>query len=391
MPGMSQKLNLHIVGHKGVPATFGGVERSVEEVGARLAERGHRVVVHCRRYYTPADLSSYRGMILQREPGLRGKRTDTLSHTMVSIISALRDRPDVIALHNYPNGILAALGRLRRVPVVLHLHGFEWGLDKWNSLDKGLLRALLRPSTAAPSALTSVSRTQAEFVSASTGRMVRHIPNGVAAPLWLEHGKNGDLGLPGEGLPSSGYILCVSRLVPQKGVEHLIRAYRQSRLPLPLAIVGDHNHAPGYASSLRGLAEGDARIRFLGYRFGDELWKLYGGCRLFVLPSETEGMPLVLLEAMAAGRPILATRLPEIEDVAHATVAYFENRNVSDLRDKLEGLLQDDSLRQTLGQAAGRWARSQYSWDAVAQEYEEVYRQAAGFDLSEKTARVVAG
>ncbi|MDM7915865.1 MAG: glycosyltransferase family 4 protein [Candidatus Eisenbacteria bacterium] len=329
-------LRIHFVGAKGIPATFGGVEHAVEEIGARLAARGHRVVVHCRSHYTPAGLDTWRGMELRRETAVRTKRLDTLSHTFVGLAAAAPEPPDVIGLHNYPNGVLAGVGRLARIPVVLHLHGFEWGLGKWNRLDKALLRALLRPATAAPTALTSVSRSQARFVREATGRRVVHIPNGVDPPAWI--GDGGDAGgvgaipLPADlRLERDGYLLCVSRLVPQKGVEHLIRAYRIARLPLPLVLVGDHNHAPEYAAKLRAEAGDDPGIRFAGYRFGDELWSLYAGCRLFVLPSESEGMPLVLLEAMAARCATIATRIPEIEDVGSDAIAYFDLGDAEDL------------------------------------------------------------
>lgn len=388
---MRRKLNLHIVGLKGVPATFGGVERSVEEVGARLAARGHRVVVHCRTHYTEAGLSEYRGMILHREPSLRLKRTDTLSHTVLGLVASLRDRPDVIALHNYPNGILAAIARPFRVPVVLHLHGFEWGLDKWNAADKTVLRALLRPGVAAPTAITSVSRSQAEFVHQATGREVAHIPNGVSYPEKLEASATWRPGLEEEGLPPLSYILCVSRLVPQKGVEHLIRAYAGFESPLPLVIVGDHNHAPEYASHLKELARPDPRVRFLGYRFGEDLWRLYAGCFLFVFPSETEGMPLVLLEAMAARRPILASKLAEVEDVGQGTIAYFESRNAADLLLQLRSLAGDEARRRVLGQAAGQRAREHYDWGSLAEAYEQLYLKAAGMDGRERVSRAASG
>ncbi len=386
---MTQSLTIHFVGLKGVPATFGGVEHAVEEIGARLAARGHHVVVHCRRHYTETGIDRHRGMVIRREASLRTKRLDTISHTFVGLLNAARERPDIIGLHNYPNGPLAIVGRLSRIPVVLHLHGFEWGLGKWNRVDKAFLRLLLRPATAAPIAMTSVSRAQAEFIEAATGRSVLHIPNGVDPPAWLDNGVDPDAVLARCALDRRGYVLCVSRLVPQKGVEYLIRAYRASAIRLPLVIVGDHNHAPEYAAALRKDAAGDPRIRFLGYRFGDELWNLYAGCRLFVLPSESEGMPLVLLEAMAARCAVLASRLPEIEDVGRSCIDYFEARDERSLRDRMEGMLGDDPLLRRLGAEAGARARDRYSWDRAADAYERLYLDLAA--RGRERARVAAG
>jgi glycosyltransferase involved in cell wall biosynthesis len=379
---VARNLTIHFAGLKGVPATYGGVERAVEEIGARLASRGHEVVVHCRSHYTDEGLTRYRGMVLRREGSLRTKRLDTISHTLVSLLAAVRERPDVIGLHNYPNGPLAVIGRIARVPVVLHLHGFEWGLGKWNRFDKAILRLLLRPSTAAPAALTSVSRLQGELIRRETGREVLYIPNGVAPPGWLGDAAAVARSIAPLDLERDGYVLCVSRLVPQKGVEYLIRSYRSSPLDLPLVIVGDHNHAPEYAAMLRHEAAGDPRIRFAGYRFGDELWGLYSGCRLFVLPSESEGMPLVLLEAMAAGCAILATRLPEIEEVGRTTIAYFRSRDEDDLRKRTEEFLSDEGRRDELGRCARERVLATYSWDRIAEAYEQLY-----LDLLDRRAR----
>jgi glycosyltransferase involved in cell wall biosynthesis len=372
-----RRLSIHLVGLKGVPATFGGVEHVVEEVGARLAERGHTVTVHCRTHYTRPQLEHHRGMILRRESSIRTKRLDTLSHTFVALLQAMRERPDIIGLHNYPNGPLALLGRMARTAVVLHLHGFEWGLDKWNSLDKAILKLLLKPATWAPAAITSVSREQTEIIRRVSPRPVFHIPNGVAPPLWIDNGGDPSAALRQLGLRTDDYILCVSRLVPQKGVEYLIRAYRSGTFRSPLIIVGDHNHAPEYAASLRREAHDDSRIRFLGYRYGDELWSLYAGCRLFVLPTESEGMPLVLLEAMAARCPILSSRLPEIEDVGRLSISYFLPKDEDDLRLRMQELIEDDERRRSLASAAGEWVRRHYSWNRIADAYEDLYRKIA--------------
>jgi len=370
-------LTIHLLGLKGVPATYGGVEHAVEEIGARLAARGHEVVVHCRNHYTDAGRSTLRGMRLRREWSLRTKRLDTISHTLLSILAATRERPDVIGLHNYPNGPLAAVGRIAGVPVALHLHGFEWGLGKWNRFDKAILRMLLRPAVAAPTALTSVSKVQAEFIRRETGRQVLHIPNGVDPPAWLGQTARVETALTPLDLARDGYLLCVSRLVPQKGVEHLIRAYRSTSIDLPLVIVGDHNHAPEYAESLRREAGDDRRVRFLGYRFGDELWSIYAGCRLFILPSESEGMPLVLLEAMAARCAILASLLPEIEEVGRSTIAYFRTRDVRDLKERMEELLENGQRRETLGRDARDRVTETYGWDRIAEIYERLYGELA--------------
>ncbi len=370
---MTPRLSIHFAGLKGIPATYGGVEHAVEEIAARLAARGHHVVVHCREHYSPPDLATHRGIVLRREGSIRTKRLDTLSHAVRGLVAAVREHPDVIGLNNYPTGPLAMIGRTAGIPVVLHLHGFEWGLGKWSLLDKAILRMILLPATLTPSALTSVSSVQAAYVRRVTGRSVLHVPNGVSAPAWVEEGGDPSPHLRPLHLEPGEYILCVSRLVPQKGVEHLIRAYRESRLVRPLVIVGDHNHAPEYAAMLRREAGDDPRIRFLGYRFGDELWGLYAGCRLFVLPSESEGMPLVLLEAMAARCAVLACRIPEIEDVGRDCIAYFALRDERDLRERLEALDQGDAELAAFRDAAVARVRRHYRWEQAADAYESLY------------------
>src|SRR3954452_2652979 len=123
-------MRIALVGTRGVPARYGGFETAVEEVGQRLAARGHSVVVYCRNDGQTID--RHLGMELVNLPALRFKQTETLSHTALSIAHLAREPCDVAILFNAANAPLLPGLRLRGIPVAVHVDGLEWKRSKWS-------------------------------------------------------------------------------------------------------------------------------------------------------------------------------------------------------------------------------------------------------------------
>lgn len=362
-----------MAGLKGIPATYGGIERAVEEIGARLVERGHDVTVFCRTHYTPAGTTRQRGMRLIRLPSLRTRALDTLSHTLLSGLCALPQRYDIVHLHSLGNAPFIPLFRIGR-PVVFTLHGLESVQAKWEGAGQSYFQRCERPAVTLPDAVTSVSRPQGEELAARHRREIRVIPNGVA-PM----SPGSPEPLRALGLSSRNYLLFMARLVPEKGAHHLIEAYRGLTTEMPLVIAGDAPPRDAYASRLRELAAPDPRILFTGYAFGD-LWRaLLSHAYLCVHPSESEGLSLGLLESMAFGNGVLVSDVPEnLDVVGEDAAARFRSRDTADLRGRLSGLIAAPAEVERLrGLAAARVLRH-FAWDRIVDAYEEVYRQARG-------------
>ena len=385
-----------MVGAKGVPATFGGVERVVEEVGARLATRGWRVIVTSRGAYTgQADLSphDHRGMTVVPAPWhLRRKGFDTLSAAAAALMRVLvssRWRPDLVHFHGLGVAPLALLARWAGAKVVTQVHGLEWRNAQWSGLVRRYFRWCEVPATRWSDVAMSGGQADADGLMDRQRRPVVAIPNGVDVPTegqlvaWRDQPAPADFAA----FADTPFVLSVGRLVPEKGPQHLIdgfvRACSRNRDPLDsrtqLVIVGDSPGREDFVASLRDSVPTSLapRVHFVGFRYGDELEWLWTHARLFVLPSETEGLSLTLLEAMARRVPIVVSDIRQNTDVTLDLAASFATRDPDDLATVLQRELASPPGAARL-QAARQRVETAFSWDHVTDCVEAIYRRALG-------------
>lgn len=363
-------LKIAMIGVKGIPATYGGAERHVEELAARLAAKGHAVTVYCRRHYTPAT-NEHRGVRLRRLPSVNTKHLDAASHTLLALPGLLMGGYDIIHFHSVGPAFFSVVPRALALGarVIATVHGLDSRRAKWNGFARWCLRRGEWAATAFPHRTIVVSRQLAEHYRARR-REVVHIPNGVAPP----ERRPLDL-LRRHGIDRDGYVLWLGRMVPEKRVEDLIAAWRGMPHAVPLVIAGDLDPRDEYTRKLQSLAAGDARIRFTGGLYGLAKAEAFTHAAAFVLPSELEGFPIVLLEAMRYGLPVLASDLPENLEALTPEVSglTFRAHDVAALQTQLARLLDDAPLARALGQRAEQDAQA-YDWDVVADRTEEVYR-----------------
>ncbi|GLY99117.1 glycosyltransferase family 4 protein [Actinoplanes sp. NBRC 103695] len=371
-------LRIAMVGQKGMPATYGGIERHVEELSARLVALGHEVTVYCRDSYDAMPMDQYLGVRLKRTPTLPTKHFDAIAHAATATLAALKDKPDVLHYHGIGPGLVAPLPRyLSRVRVVQTIHGLDNQRAKWGRLAKAVLGAAHWCSGRVPDVRIAVSRTLAGHYRDRFGTDTRYVPNGVGAQR----------SVPAQqittrfGLTEGGYLLLVGRLVPEKAADLLIRAFR--RLPsrpgeasLKLAIVGGSSFSDEYVKVLRAAAGDDPRIVFTGFAYGDLLAELYTNAAGFVQPSRLEGLPLTLLEACAYGLPVVASDIPPHVELLGADAAghrIFRDGDEDDLVAALSRMLAEPRAERLGAHLHGGRLRAEYSWDTAAREIERVY------------------
>lgn len=359
-----------MIGQKGVPATFGGIERHVDELSRRLAARGCAVRVYCRRYYTPAD-AVLPGVVLRRLPSWNTKHLDAITHTMLATGDVLLSGVDVVHYHALGPSALAFLPRLAGRKVVVTVHGLDWRREKWGRAAAAFLRACEWSATRFPDATIVVSRTLEEHFRARGGRNVRFIPNGTVMPGPAPAGPIEALGLAPE-----RYLLFVGRLVPEKGLHVLLRAHRDATPDVPLVIAGEGHFTDDYVTACRSLAGENAR--FLGAVYGETLASLQQHAAVVVAPSSLEGLSIALLEAMSFGRAVLASDIPENAEVVAGAGEVFRRGDAPDLGRVLRALLADPARRAALGAAARARIAERYDWDRVTDRTLELYRSLAG-------------
>lgn len=354
-----------MLGQKGIPATYGGIERHVEELATRLVERGHEVTVYCRPYYTKIR-GEYRGIRLVTVPSIRTKHLDTATHCAFAIPHILTQDYDIVHVHALGPSMFASLPRLRGMKSIVTVHGLDWQREKWGRVATWILRRCEYTAINFPGKTIVVSKALREYFLQMRGVTVTYIPNGTVLPHVRQADKIAEMGIePGN------YVLFVGRLVPEKGCHYLLEAYNKVGVDVELIIAGGTSFSTDYVEKLRSMA--DERVRFLGYVYGDVLDELYSNARVFVLPSDIEGLPIALLEAMSFGNCCLTSDIPENIEVIGDCGATFERGNVEDLAQKLNALLSNPARCHAMGDRARRHVLETYDWDGVTLHTEAIY------------------
>lgn len=356
-----------MIGQKGIPATYGGVERHVEELSVRLAARGHAVRVYNRPHYNADGVRSYRGVQVVTLPSVPTKHLDAISHAAVCTAHALASRPDVIHYHAAGPALWSWLPRGVHTPVVATIHGQDWRRPKWSGFASLALRSGEWMAMHAPNETIVVSQTLTRALSEKYGRAAWFIPNGIT----LDPGD--DISILNElGLEDGRYVLFASRLVPEKGAHYLTQAARQASLDMPVVLAGDSSFSEDYVTALKAGAAG-VNILFPGYVYGARLAALFRHAALFVLPSDLEGLPIVLLEALGYGTPVLASDIPPNREVLGDLGNTFTAGDVGDLRRRLTACLKDLPALRCRARADSERIVHDYDWDAVTDQTVEVY------------------
>jgi len=366
-----------MIGQRGVPATFGGIEHHVEELGARLAARGHDVVVYTRTNYVDRHEERVRGIRPRYLPTVGSKHLDAIVHSTLSTLDVLVRGADIVHYHAVGPGIPAALPRaLSRGKVVLTVHGLDAERTKWGGGARAVLTFAQWLSARVPDDTIVVSQALQAFYRERYGRATTYIPNGVDEPVTRPpEGIVERFGLQGD-----DYVLFVGRFVPEKAPDLLVRAFRRVQTDRRLVLVGGSSFTDAYERSLRALVSSDDRVLMPGYVYGDLLEELYSNASAFVLPSSLEGLPLTLLEAISHGTPVVVSDIPANVEIVggdgpgHRVVPEGDETALSTA---LRRVLSVGDAERAGAEALRRSVLDSFRWDDAVEMTEEVYERVA--------------
>ncbi len=359
-------MRIALLGTRGIPANYGGFETFAEELSTRLAARGHRVTVYCRRRHSS---DSYRGVKLQYVPTIRHKYFDTLAHTFFSTWHLLFHRVDAALYCNGANSIFTAAPRLLGMPVALNVDGIERLRKKWNRLAKTWYLISEWLATFCPTRVVTDARTIREYY------LQRYRKDSIFIPYGAPVGKLESADVLGQlGLERERYFLYVSRMEPENHPLEVRRAFEQVETSMKLALVGDAPYAEDYIRRVRDT--GDPRVVIPGAVYGQGYHELDSHCYAYIHATEVGGTHPALIEAMGRGALVLYRNTPENAEVAGDAGIPFE---FADLPSKIAQVLRmSDSERETYRQRAMDRVRERYSWDAVTDAYEKLLKEIAG-------------
>ncbi len=357
-------MKIAFVGQKGVPAKYGGVERHVEALASRLAERGHEVLVFSRHNYNTLR-GEYKGMNIVSSAAIPEKHTEMISHTLLSLLSLVGKHIDVIHIHSTDPALLSFIPRID-TKVVVTSHGQAYRREKWGPIAKIFSRLAERSFVRFPHKRIAVSKTLKKYYEEKYSCEIIYIPNGVDIERVEDTSAIVKLGLSPD-----DYLLFVGRLIPTKGCNTLINAFNKTRTDKKLVIVGGSSYSEEFSMKLKKRAH--EKIMFLGYRYGNELAQLYSHAYCCVVPSEVEGLAITLLDAMGYGMCVIYSDIPENYEAAHGVGIQFRNRDSDDLADKIKFALNNPSYCEEIGLKARERVQKEYNWDTIAAQTESVY------------------
>lgn len=371
------KFKIAFIGQKGLPATYGGVEKHAEELGSRLAKRGHKIVAYSRKNYSNFS-GNYKGIEVVKLPAISEKHTEMISHTFLSCLDVLDKDIDIVHIHSVDPAIISFLPRIK-AKVVATSHGQAYRREKWGKMAKSISRLAERIYCNIPNAKISVSKTLKKFYEEHYGCYVHYIPNGMdlADLSGLSDSKVFFNNKQEIIIDRNSYLLYVGRILPTKGVDIMIDAWnklisiKKNLLNVKLVIVGGSSYTDSYVNNLKRLT--DDSVVWLDYRYGEELHWLYANAYCIIIPSEVEGLALTLLEAMSYGKCVIYSDIPENDEAANGVGIPFRNRDSNDLAQKVKFAFDNLSYCQEISVKARERIKNDYNWDDIVIKTEQIY------------------
>lgn len=361
----TRTLQIAMIGTRGVPASYGGFETAVEEIGRRLVERGHGVTVYTRGSESRAR--EYLGMKVVHLPALRVKQLETLSHTGLSAVHAVFGRrPDAAFVFNAANSPFLPALRARGIPTALHMDGLEWKRSKWGRRGKAYYRWAEEFGVRTADALIADAPGIRDYYDREFGVPTELIRYG--APILEDAPTDGIRAL---GLEPGGYHLVVARFEPENHVLEIVEGYRASSATKPLVVVGSAPYAAEYTQRIRAAAADDPRIHFLGGVFDQDLLDaLYVHALTYVHGHSVGGTNPSLLRAMGAGTAVLAYDVGFNHETLDEHGLFFAD--AAEASRHFTTFDRDPAAALAMGTRVRQRAAVAFRWDDVAVEYEDL-------------------
>lgn len=374
-----EKLNIAMFGQKRIPSREGGVEIVVEELCTRMVAQGHNVTCYNRgghhvsgSEYDSKRLKEYKGIKLKTVPTIEKKGLAAVSSSFFAALCCAFGKYDVVHIHAEGPAFFCWLPKLFHKRVIVTVHGIDWQREKWKSgfgskfIHKGEKNAVKYADK-----IIVLSKGVQDYFEKIYGRKTVFIPNGVSNHIE----RKPQIIKNKFGLDKDEYILFLGRLVPEKGIKYLIEAFKQVDTEKKLVIAGGSSDTSEFENEMKEIAKEDKRILFTGFVQGQELEELYSNAYVYALPSDLEGMPLSLLEAMSYGNCCLVSDIPECAEVVEDKALIFKKADVKDLQSKLQDACDHSEKVDAHKKQAADFICSKYNWDEIVQATLKLYRR----------------
>lgn len=369
-------MRIVMIGHKYVPSREGGVEIVVENLATRMAEQGHEVTLFNRKRKEYPKINEYKGCKIENIYTVNKRSLDAIVYTFFATLKARKllknGQVDIVHFHaEGPCFFLHLLPKLSKRPgtkVVVTIHGLDWKRGKWGGLASRILKKGEKRAVKYADEIIVLSKNLKTYFRERYHRTTKYIPNGIQPAVIRE----ADLITKNYNLTKNSYILFLARIVPEKGLHHLIDAWKLVRQQIStekkLVIAGGASHSEEYYNEITEKVQGDDSIVMTGFVQGQILEELFSNAYLYVLPSDLEGMPMSLLEALSYGNVCLVSDIPENTEVINEDCYVFRRGNVDRLRHQIKKII-NLNLKTHTNMIVP------YTWDDVVQQTIEIYKR----------------
>lgn len=373
-----ENLRIAMLGYKRIPSREGGIEIVVEELATRMAKKSHSVTCYNRKGHNVAGsefdgtkLKTYKGVTLQEVFTIDKRGLAAMTASVSASLRAALGNYDVVHIHAEGPAFMCWLPKLFGKKVIVTVHGLDHQRAKWGKFASWYIRSGEKNAVRFADEIIVLSKGVQDYFQNTYGRTTRFIPNGVnkAKPRKARQITEK------WGLTKDSYILYLGRIVPEKGERYLIEAFKQTKTDKKLVIAGGSSDTQAFMDELKSLAKDDDRIIFTGFVQGEILEELYSNPYIYTLPSDLEGMPLSLLEAMSYGNCCLTSDIPECAEVVEDKALLFRKSDVSDLKTKLQNACDHPEMVETYKAQAEEFICRKYNWDDVVEKTLKLYQR----------------
>lgn len=372
----SKKMAIAMFGQKRL-SREGGIEIVVKELCTRMAKNGYTVTCYNRsgHHVSGAEYdkkTEYEGINQKCVPTIEKKGLAAVSSSFFAALYSAFGKYNVVHIHAEGPAFFSWLPKLLGKRVIVTVHGLDWQREKWKSgFGSKFIKQGEKNAVKYADEIIVLSKGVHDYFRNQYGRETRFIPNGVNRPEI----RKAELITDKFGLTKDSYILFLGRLVPEKGIRYLVEAFKNVKTEKKLVIAGGSSDTDSFMKELKELAKDDKRIIFTGFVQGQMLEELYSNAYIYTLPSDLEGMPLSLLEAMSYGNCCLVSDIQECTEIVEDKALIFKKSNVQDLQNKLQEACDRTEKVMELKQQAADYICKKYNWDDVVEETLKLYRR----------------
>lgn len=376
----SNKLKIAMIGHKRIPSREGGVEIVVEELSKRMVNDGHTVHAYNRKGHhvcgkehgdASTNVNDYEGIKIIQVPTIEAKGLAALSSSFFATIKALFGKYDVIHFHAEGPCAMLLLPHLFGIRTVATIHGLDWQRSKWGKFASTYLKLGEKIAAKYADEVIVLSKNVQQYFLDVYNRETKFIPNGIERPTIIEP----EIIKEKWNINKDEYILFLGRIVPEKGLDYLVDAFKNVNTKKKLVIAGGASDTNEFMNSIKERAKDDNRFIFTGFVQGRVLEELYSNSYIYILPSDLEGMPISLLEAMSYGNCCVVSDIPECTEVIEGFGVSFKKGNNMDLSEKLQYLCDNEQIVREYKDKASDFICNKYNWNYIKSKTLSLYER----------------